>query len=406
MNAEFSLSAIDIVTPDNVQDNSSIRIKEGKIVDFSRSKIKDFEMGGGYTLFPGIINPHDHLFGTYHPKIGQGTYVCWLPWDYDLKASEIYKERNKNTALDIYLLGAYKNLISGVTIVHDHIPHKVNEPHVDRLPIRVLTKYALSHECSAYDLNWGDGIDIEYKRAVNNNMPYVTHIEEGWDTESLRGIDILLEHKALSEYTVLIHGIGFSDEDIQQVAKKKANFIWCPGSNMFMFDKTAKVKQILEAGINTSIGTDSPATGELNILEEIRFGKETYRKMYNEELPDAQIVKMITVNPARAFRVSDKLGSIEKGKLGDLLLIRGAQKKRAHSLLVNARLKDIALVFLGGKPIYGDNDFDEIFKELGSDFSRLKIEGKDKLITGDPNSLMERIRKTVGFHKELPFLPI
>ncbi len=405
MNAEFSLSAIDIVTPGEIKADSSIRIADGKIADFSRSKIKNFDMGGSCTLFPGIVNSHDHLFGTYYPKIGEGNYVCWLPWDYDLKASEIYQERNKNTALDIYLLGAYKNLISGVTTVHDHIPHQVNEPHIDKLPIRVLTKYSLSHECSSYDLKWGDGIDIEYKRAVNNNIPFVTHIEEGWDTESLRGIDILLEHKALSEYTVLIHGIGFSEHDIGQVAKKRANFIWCPGSNMFMFEKTAKIKEILEAGINTSIGTDSPATGELNILKEIRFGKEIYRKLYNEDLPDEQIVRMITVNPAKAFRVQDVLGSIEKGKTGDLLVVRG-RRNDPHALLVNATLKDIALVFLEGKPIYGDDDFDEVFGELGSDFSKIKIEGKNKLIIGNPSALMEKIRKAVGFQKELPFLPI
>jgi len=405
MNADFSLSAIDIVTPGEVKADASIRISEGKITDFSRSNIKDFNMGGSYTLFPGIINSHDHLFGTYFPKIGEGNYVCWLPWDYDLKASEIYQERNKNTPLDIYLLGAYKNLVSGVTTVHDHIPHQVNDPHADKLPIRVLTKYSLSHECSSYDLKWGDGIDVEYKRAVNNNIPYVTHIEEGWDTESLRGIDILLEHKALSEYTVLIHGIGFSKKDIKQVAKNKANFIWCPGSNMYMFDKTEKIKEILESGINTSIGTDSPATGELNILEEIRFGKKMYRQMYNEDLSDEQIVKMITVNPAKAFRVNDRIGSLEKGKIADLLMVHGS-KKQAHALLVDATLKDIALVFLEGKPIYGDDDFGEIFKELGSEFSKIKIEGKDKLITGDPNDLMKKIRKAVGFQKELPFLPI
>jgi len=405
LNTEFSLSAETIVTPHEVKSNASIRISNGKIVDFSRSKVKDYGLGKSYILFPAFINAHDHLFGTYYPKIGEGIYVCWLPWDFDLKSSEIYKERNKNGAFEIYLIGSYKNLISGVTTVHDHIPHKVNDPFIDKLPIRVLHDYALSHECSAYDLKWGEGIDSEYKKAVNNNIPYITHIEEGWDDESLRGIEILIEHKALSEYTVLIHGIGFSEEDIQQVASKKAHFVWCPGSNMYMFKKTAKIKKIIGAGINISIGTDSPASGELNLLEEIRFAKNTYKDLYNEELADENIVQMITVNPAKAFRLQDRLGSLEEGKLGDILIISGNSNK-PYSSLVNAGFKDIALVFMEGKPLYGDVEFKDIFQELGSGYTKIKIEGKEKFIIGDPNSLMKKMRKTVGFHKELPFLPI
>ncbi len=405
MENEYSLSAVTMVTPQDVQEEASIRIRDGKIADFSRSSTRDYTFGKQYLLFPGLINAHDHLFGTYHPKIGEGHYLCWLPWDYDLKGSETYKERNKNSAQDIYLIGSYKNLISGVTTVHDHIPHEVNDPYIDLLPIRVLKDYALSHECSPYDLKWGEGIDIEFKKAVANDIPYVTHIEEGWDTESLRGIDILLEHNALDQHAVLIHGVGFSTEDIKKVAKKGANFVWCPGSNVFMYGKTARIRDILEAGINTSIGTDSPASGELNLLEEIRFAKKAYQERYGEELRDRQVVEMITVNPARAFRIQDRLGSLKKGALGDLLIISGNRRK-PYASLVHAELKDIALVFMEGRPLYGDDTFEELFRDLGAHYSTITIQGKRKCVVGEPEALMKNVRAKVGFHKELPFLPI
>ena len=405
MSSEFSLTARTMVTPDEVVKDACVRISGGKIVDFSVSENKNYTLHKNHILFPAIFNAHDHLFGTYYPKIGDGPYVCWLPWDFDLKSSEIYKERNKNSPLDIYMVGSYKNLLSGVTTVHDHIPHKVNDPLIEKLPIRVLKEYTLSHEASAYDLKWGDGIGLEHKRALKHDIPYVTHIEEGWDEESMRGIDILVDHNALTEHTVIIHGIAFSQRDIELVAKSKANFIWCPGSNMFMFGKTAKVKEIFEAGINISIGTDSPSSGELNILEEVRFAKSTYREMYNEELDDELIVKMITKNPAKAFRVADKIGSIDKGRLSDLLAVSG-DGRSPYASLVNAKLEDIALVLMEGKPLYGDIEYDEIFEDLGSDYTRITIEGKDKYVVGDPKALMTKLRKTVGFHKELPFLPI
>jgi len=402
---EFSLSSLTLATPFEVRNNESIRISNGRIKDFEISSINNYNIEGNYILFPALINAHDHLFGSYHPKIGDGPYICWLPWDCEMKGSESYKERNKNTPFDIYLLGSYKNLISGVTTVQDHIPHKINNPFIEKLPIRVIKEYSLAHEVSIYDLKWGDGVDIEYKKAVKNNIPFITHIEEGFDEESFRGIDILEDHKALGEYTILIHGIGFSMKDIQAITKAKANFVWCPGSNMFMFNKTAKIKEIINAGINVSIGTDSPASGELNMLEEIRFAKRVYREMYNKELPDDLIVKMITINPAKALRIDDKLGSLENGKLGDMLLISG-DKNKPYESLINAKLEDISLVFIEGKPVYGDIEFKSIFQYLGVVYTKISINGKKKLIIGDPCALMKRIRKNVGFHKELPFLPI
>ena len=73
---------------------------------------------------------------------------------------------------------------------------------------------------------------------------------------------------------------------------------------------------------------------------------------------------------------------------------------------INAELKDIALVFIEGVPLYGDDEFENIFKDFNIEYSKIKIEGKNKLIIGDPKGLMEKVRKNVGFNKELPFLPI
>ena len=405
MITEYSLSSITMATPETVKGDVSLKISNGRIKEFKKSSQNDFTIGDGYFLFPALINIHDHLFGTYYPKIGNGPYICWLPWDYDLKSSPIYEERNKNSAYEIYLLGSYKNLISGVTTVQDHIPHKVNDPFIEKLPIRVIKDYSLSHEVSVYDLKWGDGIDVEYKKAVENDIPYITHVEEGFDVESLKGIEILEEHGALSEYTILIHGIGFNENDIKLVAKRKANFVWCPGSNMFMFNRTAKIKDILKEGINVSIGTDSPSSGEINILEEIRFAKKVYYEMYGEELDDKEVVRMITVNPAKALRIQKDLGSIEKGKKADLLLISKTDDN-PYSSLVNAKLSDIALVIMEGKPIYGDENFAQLFNALEVDHERITVDSKNKLIVGSPTKLMNDIWKNIGYKKKLPFLPI
>ncbi len=395
-----------IVTPDGPEKDASILIENKRIKDINNTqkKVLSFDLGDKI-MFPGLINAHDHLLGTYYPRIGNGPYLNWLPWDNDLKSSPVYSERSKIPPKLIYLLGAYRNLLAGTTTVSDHIPHFVSDPYVANLPVRVLKNYTLAHECSKYDLQWGDGIDVEYKKAVKNNFAFITHIEEGYDEESEEGVDILIKNKALGEHTVMVHAIALSNEDIKLVSKNKANLVWCPNSNMFMFNRTGDVKKWLSNKINISLGTDSPMSGGLNIIDEFTYGKKIYKKLFNEDIDDKTLVKMATVNPAKAFRLADKLGSIEKNKIADLLVIDGNINK-PYSSLVNAKLEDISLVIFEGKPLYGDKEFKNIFKKLDIKTTKFKIGKKEKIIIGDPLSLLKKIRKLVGFKKTLPFLPI
>ena len=395
-----------IVTPDGPEKDASILIENKRIKDINNTqeKVLSFDLGDKI-MFPGLINAHDHLLGTYYPRIGNGPYLNWLPWDNDLKSSPVYSERSKIPPKLIYLLGAYRNLLAGTTTVSDHIPHFVSDPYVANLPVRVLKNYTLAHECSKYDLQWGDGIDVEYKKAVKNNFAFITHIEEGYDEESEEGVDILIKNKALGEHTVMVHAIALSNEDIKLVSKNKANLVWCPNSNMSMFNRTGDVKKWLSNKINISLGTDSPMSGGLNIIDEFTYGKKIYKKLFNEDIDDKTLVKMATVNPAKAFRLADKLGSIEKNKIADLLVIDGNINK-PYSSLVNAKLEDISLVIFEGKPLYGDKEFKNIFKKLDIKTTKFKIGKKEKIIIGDPLSLLKKIRKLVGFKKTLPFLPI
>jgi hypothetical protein len=314
-------------------------------------------------------------------------------------------ERAKTSTEDRYFLSAYKNLFSGVVTANDHFPHEWNEPFIPRLPMRVIRNYTLAHESSSYDLKWGEGIEIEHARALKNNFPFITHLEEGFDEESQRGVDILEELGCLDDHTVLIHCIGFSDEDIQKTRRAGAHIAWCPASNVFMFNVTMKIRKMLEAGINVGLGTDSTATGSVNILEEMRFARDIYRKMYGEDLAARTLVDMVTVNPAKAFRMQKETGHLAEGKLADLLVIR-QRKDDPWESLVATRVEDIELLVQEGTPIYGDARHEELFTARGGQYSAVSVRGRQMLVRGDPAGLMERVRKAVGFRKVLDFIPL
>ncbi len=402
----WSIENASILTPDSSINNGFIVIDDGRIEEVSRKKvISDFPVSfENCVVCPGIINSHDHLLGNYYPKVGNGPYPNWLPWDNDLKSAPVYRERQQIENRDLYLLGGYRNLVSGVTSVQDHIPHFVQEPFLDLLPVKVISNFAMAHSIASFALNWGDGVEEEYQKSIKNDIPFITHISEGFDDETIRDIDTLDKKGGLGEYSVLIHGIAFSENDMNKIKAKKANVVWCCDSNVFMFEKTTNIKMLLEKKINVSIGTDSPMSGGLNILHEMRYDKAFYQRIYGEELSDKQIVQMVTKNPAKAFRMYDN-GEIAAGKLADITIFENKHDDPYKSV-TDAHLRDVKLVVIEGMPVYGDAEYLPLFSKLKVDVQLLNIDGKDKAIIGDLKGVLERINKAVGFNKKFPFLPV
>jgi cytosine/adenosine deaminase-related metal-dependent hydrolase len=219
------------------------------------------------------------------------------------------------------------------------------------------------------------------------------------------GVGVLDRIGRLDDHCLLIHCIGFSEEDIAKVAKAGASVAWCPASNMLMFNVTCKVKKMLAAGINVAIGTDSTHTGSANLFEEIHFARETYRRMYGEDLSPRTIVDMVTMNPSRAFRMDDRIGSLEEGKLADVLVLK-TRVDDPYENLASAGMFDVELLIMEGKPLYGEERFlDLLDGKIPADYSKVTVGGRPMFVIGDPGALYREVRRKVGFKKVLDYLP-
>ncbi|RPJ08983.1 MAG: hydrolase [Spirochaetaceae bacterium] len=403
----YSIEAQAIVSPDKILKEKTIRCNNRKIEGFGKEAKFHLTAKDSYA-YPALVNIHDHLRGDYLPRVGPkpGTfYQTWAPWDKDLKSSEVFKERANLSVEECYFLGAYKNLFSGVVTVNDHFLHEINDQFIPKLPIRVLQNYTLAHECSSYDLQWGDGIEIEHARAKKKNYPFITHLEEGFDEESQRGIEILEGLQCLDNYDLLIHCVGFTDRDIKKTRKAGATVAWCPASNIFMYNLTCKIKKLLEAGVNVALGTDSTATGSVNTLEEMRFAREIFRKMYGEDLAAKTITKMVTSNAARGFRLEKEIGSLETGKLADILVTSVLADDPYESLL-KTRIQDIRLLTMEGDPLLGRKEFEELFRQRKIPYTEISINKIPMLVKGDPAALLHRVREVANPKKVLDYMPL
>ncbi|HTX74403.1 MAG TPA: amidohydrolase family protein [Rectinemataceae bacterium] len=406
----FALTNAVIVTPRKIRSSASLLVEDGLLKGFGLGARRELKLGPTSFVFPALVNVHDHLRGNYLPRVGPppgSFYLNWAPWDADLKASPVYSERS---ALDIgtmYRLGAYKNLFSGVGTVNDHFPHELNEQQLDTLPIRVIKEYCLAHECSSFDLGWGEGVEIEHRWAMERNWPFITHLEEGFDAESQDGIGVLERAGALDEHSVLVHCIGFSDEDIRKVKRAGASVAWCPASNVFMFNLTCKIRKLLRAGVNVALGTDSTHTGSVNLLEEMKYARLQYRAMYGEELPAKTLFDMVTANPARAFRLEGKVGVVEPGAFADLAVFRARADDPYESLCASGP-EDLELLTIRGQPVLGDEaTYGDFFAHEidAGEYGRVGIGGRTMFVLGDPAGLYRSVRAKVGFAKKLDYLP-
>ena len=404
--SDYTLTNGVIVSPGKKARPGSLGVRGEKIV--SPNTANKIDMKEKSFIYPSLINTHDHLQGNYRPPVGPSDgnfYLTWLPWDNDLKASETFRERSQLTREDLYALSGYKCLFSGVTTVNDHFPHKLNSQILPTLPVRAIQEYTIEHECTSYDLKWGDGIAIEHGRAVQNSWPFITHLSEGFDGEAMQSVDKLKKMSVLDKHCLFVHCIGLSDKDIKKTAKAGASVSWCGFSNMFMFNVTCKIRKMIKAGVNVTIGTDSSATGSANLLDEIKYDRQLYQKLYGEDLPAKKIFQMVTINAARAFWMQDRIGSLEEGKLGDILVLR-AKENDPYENLVNAGMQDIELLTLAGRPIYGELRFLDIFNgELPPGYTQIKVDNRDMFVRGDPIGLYRMVREKIGFKKVLDYLP-
>jgi 5-methylthioadenosine/S-adenosylhomocysteine deaminase len=401
-----------VVTPRKIRGSATLLVEGGCVAGFGLSSKRELRVGSASFVYPALVNCHDHLRGNYLPRVGPSEgrfYANWASWDADLKASPVFAERSALSVAQMYQLGGYKNLFSGVATVHDHFPHELNEGYLDSLPIRALRDYCLAHECSSFDLKWGEGIEIEHARARERLWPFVTHLEEGFDPESMDGLGILERASALDERDLLVHCIGFSDEDIKKVKRAGASVAWCPASNYFMFNLTCKVRKLLRAGVNVALGTDSTHTGSVNLLAEMKFARAAYRGLYGEDLPAKTLFDMATLNAAKALGLAGRAGVLEPGAWADAAVFK-AKADDPYESLALAECEDLELLTLEGMPVYGDEEkygeaLEMIAGERPEGYGRVEVGGRTMFVKGDPAGLYRDIRAAVGFEKKLDYLP-
>ena len=139
-----------------------------------------------------------------------------------------------------------------------------------------------------------------------------------------RPLDTLHRLGLLGPKTQCVHMTDLGDQDIALLAATGSHVIHCPASNMKLASGTCPVGKLQANNINVALGTDSAASNNsLNLFSEIRSAA-LLAKLHCQDasaVSAQQALSMATINGARALGMEDTLGSLEVGKLADLIAV-------------------------------------------------------------------------------------
>ncbi len=129
----------------------------------------------------------------------------------------------------------------------------------------------------------------------------------------------------LGDDVIAAHGVWLTKDEIALFAKSRTAVAHCPESNMMLASGVAPVVEMRAAGVDVALGTDGPAgsNNNLDMIEEMASAARLQKVSRKDPkaLSARDVLAMATIDGAKALGLGNKIGSIEKGKRADIIVI-------------------------------------------------------------------------------------
>lgn len=147
------------------------------------------------------------------------------------------------------------------------------------------------------------------------------------DSQQVHGLSPILRFAnqgMLSNRVTLAHCVHLTTSEIERLAEFGCHIAHCPTSNLKLASGIAPIAHCVAQGINVGLGTDGAASNNrLDMFAEMRLAALLAKVHANDAtaIPAYQALEMATINGAKALGLDQKIGSIEVGKLADLIAV-------------------------------------------------------------------------------------
>ncbi|HEV7745302.1 MAG TPA: amidohydrolase [Pyrinomonadaceae bacterium] len=200
--------------------------------------------------------------------------------------------------------------------------------------------------------------------------PIVTHISETKrevdDSLKAKGaspVDYLYRIGFLSDRVIAAHMVWPNPGEIEILKRAGVGVVHNPQSNMKLASGVAPVPKMIAEGLRVGLGTDGAASNnDLSMWEEMDTAAKLHKLISNDPkvMTAEQAFELATISGARALHMEKEIGSIEKGKRADLVLVnRDALNQiplyNVYSDLVYAtKASDVETVIINGRVVMRD----------------------------------------------------
>jgi len=184
----------------------------------------------------------------------------------------------------------------------------------------------------------------------------------------------------LDEHLIAFHCVSFTRKDIEMFASHGCKISHNPASNMKLASGVAPVPEMLKAGITVGLGTDGCASNNtLDMIRELSTAAKLHKaaRLDPTVMNAHTVVRMATIEGAKALGMGKSIGSLEAGKKADIIII-GLNKPHLT-------------------PMYSEYSH-LAYAMSGADVDTVLINGKivmenRKLLTIDEEEVMRRVRE-------------
>ena len=365
---EVGLHGAAAITPNGVS-RAPLSIRAGRI-DASiatpayRVDLRD------HLIFPGLINAHEHLHNNAVPPLRHDTpfpnsYAWIAAFQRHFEEPDVVAALRVPKAVRLRH-GALKNLLAGTTCVVHHDPwHPALD--ADDFPVTLLRDYGWSYTLAGPD--YGPPVQQSFA-ATPPDRPWMIHLAEGTDAIAQAELEQLDRLGCLASNSVLVHGVGLREQDIDRVIARGAAVVWCLGSNRRLLGRTLDPRRLCAAG-RLLFGSDSRLSGARDLLAELQDAAE------RGALSPRQLLALVTTQAARILHLP--AGTLAHGAPADLVIVEDRGGDEASSLIGIERSR-IRAVLRHGVPQIADPDFAEWFAAAGVATVPVLLDGKPKLL--------------------------
>lgn len=410
---------------EKIQENIDILIENNKIIKIEQNLHEEYDKVIDATekiVMPGFINTHAHIPMSIFRETVDGLITQdWL-------TKKIWPMEDKLTPDDIYfasMLSYIEMIWSGTTTVNDmyFMQDKILQSAVDA-GIRIqLTRTLMDSDGKGdkklkeieefiekyngkyenVSLNIGihglytnseqylqKGISIAKKYNLPINMHFCENSQEVEDIKKIYNVKSpvdVIEKYFKDTHLILAHAVKLTEEEIKRLSKLNVFVSHCPISNLKLGCGISPIYKMQEEKMCISFGTDGQGSGtNLDMFETMKFGALLQKGILEDptKMSAYEILKMATINGAKALGLEEKIGTIEEGKLADLIIINlNSPTTKPYNdifaeIVYNSKGANVETTIVNGKILMEDKKFlidiqpEKIYKKCEDIINRIK----------------------------------